>query len=300
MNKDIKKINIPSYIVDLDVIDKNINKLKKGMDLLQHYNLCYSTKTNPLKQIIMFMNSKNIYSECVSVQEYDYLLKIGISGENIVFNGPIKTKETLLKAINNNSYINLDSLTEVQYLVDKKNEIKNYNRLGLRLNINLGYDKMNDRIGYENSRFGFSEKEFSQAIKILNKNNIKVTGLHYHINSNYDIEDTYKYIAKNLKMLIKKYNLQISNINFGGGILRSVENSDFCKYANTIIDEFKKHNLDINKYTLFFEPGAALVASSAQLYSKIMAEKTIDGVKYLTVDISKNYFDITNKFNGWK
>ena len=31
-----------------------------------------------------------------------------------------------------------------------------------------------------------------------------------------------------------------------------------------------------------------------------MAEKTIDGVKYLTVDISKNYFDITNKFNGWK
>lgn len=296
----MKKYDTPSFVFDLNKINLNINKLKKGMNLLPKYHLCYSTKTNPLRNIVLYMESKGLYAECVSKQEYEYLSKLNISCEKIIFNGPIKTEEDLLLAINNNSYINLDSLNEVYFLIDNKEKLKDYERLGLRVNIDLGFNKMIKKIGYKNSRFGFSYEEFDKAINLLKENDIKVTGLHYHINSNYDIVEVYKYIVRNIKILINKYDLRLKNLNFGGGILRSVEDTDFTKYSKIIIEEFKKEKMDISQYEFFFEPGAALVANSGMLYSSIMTEKFINDEKYLTLDISKNYFDITNKFGDWK
>ena len=202
----MKKYDTPSFVFDLNKINLNINKLKKGMNLLPKYHLCYSTKTNPLRNIVLYMESKGLYAECVSKQEYEYISKLNISCEKIIFNGPIKTEEDLLLAINNNSYINLDSLNEVYFLIDNKEKLKDYERLGLRVNIDLGFNKMIKKIGYKNSRFGFSYEEFDKAINLLKENDIKVTGLHYHINSNYDIVEVYKYIVRNIKILINKLN----------------------------------------------------------------------------------------------
>lgn len=288
------------YVFDLNKIDENINILSEALNILPNYQLSYSTKTNCLKYLIKYFNKKNIVAECVSNEEYDYLCKITKNKDKIVFNGPCKDIKDIKKIIKNNSYINIDSLTEAYDLLKFKNKLSNFKKIGIRININIGNKKMNQLIGFPNSRFGVADNELDKIITEFKNNNIEINGLHFHINSNYEIDTIYNYCTLKACEIIKKYNLHLSYIDLGGGILRAVENINFKKSIKIITNNFKKNNIDIKNILFIFEPGAALIANSAKLYSQVKSEKNINGTKYITLNITKNYFNITNKFTKWK
>ena len=291
-----KNIITPAFIFDLNKINNNLEKLKESLKELPKSQILYSLKTNNLPIIIETLSKKNVYIEVVSKEEYDYVESLKIDLSKVVLNGPIKSKEDIKKGIKNNSFINLDNLEEINNCIELKHLIKSthYNKLGIRLNIDLKKDKMKDLIGYQNSRFGISKKEFDIAIKLLNDNNIKLNGIHIHINHNYNIINNYEEISKKIGLLIKKYKLELEYIDFGGGILRAVENINYKEAIEKI-----KNNISINNITIMIEPGAALTANSGIIISKVISKKEINNTSYITIDASKNYYDITNKYNKW-
>ncbi len=298
----MKELKPPFFVFDVDVINRNIELLKKDLSILPKSQLCYSLKTNNIPYLIDYLYKKDIFIEVVSNEEYEYAKNLNISLDKVVFNGPIKSYDDLKEAIINNSYINIDSLEELNTIVKLKEIIKKYHyaKLGIRINPYFNKKLTNDLIGYDSSRFGLDPNEFSQAIKVLSDNNIALNGLHIHINHDYDIFGDYELIIDRITKLIKKYHLSLKYIDMGGGILRSTESVDYSKCIELIKNEFNKVNIDINNVCFMIEPGAAIMAQCGYIEGEILTKKKIKNTYYYSTNISKHYFDITNKFKEWK
>ena len=137
----------------------------------------WSYKTNYLGAICNVFHQEGAWAEVVSGFEYAKARSAGVPGNEIIFNGPHKTRDALERAVNEAAHIHIDHLDEL-YLLDKLaaqsgREID----VSIRLNFETGYS--------ENwARFGFNV-ETGQAMdaawRISASDNLNLTGLHSHI-----------------------------------------------------------------------------------------------------------------------
>lgn len=68
-------------------------------ELWPYSQLAYSIKTNSLPWLLRFMKERQIFAEAVSDEEYELAELCGFQGEEIIFNGPIKTRDGLQNAL---------------------------------------------------------------------------------------------------------------------------------------------------------------------------------------------------------
>ena len=73
----------------------------------------WSYKTNYLKAICALMHEQGAVAEVVSRMEYEKAQALGIPGNQIIFNGPHKSRESLTKAVRDGAIINVDHLDEI-------------------------------------------------------------------------------------------------------------------------------------------------------------------------------------------
>ena len=144
----------PYYVIDKKELDDNFRKLKQALD---HYwgngIIGYSYKTNALPWVISHFDSLGCYAEVVSEDEYNLARHIGVAKEQILYNGPIKTKETFLEAVANGCIVNIDSRRELDWLSEASLADA---RIGLRVNFDI--EKAcpgQSQCGDEGGRFGF-------------------------------------------------------------------------------------------------------------------------------------------------
>ena len=104
------KFKTPYYVIHEDELDENFNKLKDALETYwNNYIIGYSYKTNALPWIIKHFDSLGCYAETVSEDECNLAKLIGVAKNRIIYNGPIKTKNSFLKLTGNfcNSTINI-------------------------------------------------------------------------------------------------------------------------------------------------------------------------------------------------
>ena len=109
------------------------------------------------------------YAEVVSEEEYRLAQLIGVENNRIIYNGPIKTKQSFIEALENGSIVNIDSQREIEWLDDVAIDKRN---VGIRVNFDI--EKMclgQSQCADEGGRFGFcyENKEFHKAFVKLNK-----------------------------------------------------------------------------------------------------------------------------------
>lgn len=283
----------PYFLIDEYKIKENINSFKCALEKYwKNSSIAYSVKTNSLPWILKYMLNNNILAEVVSDEEFLLAKKCGYSDEQIVFNGPIKSETAFVAAIKNNSVLNLDSKKEIEYL---KNIEVIGNNIGLRVNINTSIFDKSD-IGYfdDGFRFGFCEengelKNVIEFIRSLNKD--CRFGLHLHCNSITRSLNVYRSIAKYAAQIIKKYNLNPSYIDIGGGFFGGILGKPTAEeYIKTIIDEFS-NVIDIEKTKLIIEPGSALIGSTIELYTSVIDVKDTCCSRIVTTDGSRIHID---------
>ena len=145
----------PCYVIHEDMLRENITDFQKALETHWGENslIGYSVKTNSLPWILKFMLDHGCSAEIVSEDEYDLVEKIGFGTGDIIYNGPIKTKDSFWKSLKNNNYVNLDSERELVWLEEYRGteEIK----AGLRVNFDLEKACPGDTVpGTEGGRFG--------------------------------------------------------------------------------------------------------------------------------------------------
>ena len=119
----------------------------------------------------------------VSGFEYDIAMNLGVPGNQIVFNGPYKTKAELKRAVAQNSLINIDSYQEIYDLEELAKELDVIAKVGIRVNMQL-YETNWDRFGFNLE----SGQAADACMQIASSENLKLTGLpctHWHLHSGY-------------------------------------------------------------------------------------------------------------------
>lgn len=288
------KLCTPCYLIDKDQFLSNLfiirNNFQKewGKNVL----LGYSIKTNHQSILMQLARREGMVAEAVSDDEYDYAIKLGYDKKQIIFNGPQKSSQYLIHALNNNSIVNIDNLEEINIIEQHYNEITQLHpRIGLRVNFDLeSICEGETTAGLLGSRFGLNVEngEFETAINKLLDLRMKIKGIHLHYSTKTRSLKVFEKLAEKACDVSRKFNLisDIQYIDIGGGFWggRVLEGKPLMEEYSKIISEVLKRYFDPKNVMIILEPGAALLATAISYYSKIKNIRKVKDVIYLTSD----------------
>lgn len=137
------------YLLDTYKFKKNFLDLQASMrKYYKKTDIAYSYKTNYIPRLCEVVNELGGYAEVVSVMESDIALRIGVSPDKIIFNGPYKEEEATKKLLLSGAIINIDSLYDFNIVLKlAKDNPDKIIGIGVRCNFDV-----NDGVI---SRFGF-------------------------------------------------------------------------------------------------------------------------------------------------
>jgi len=277
------------YLLDSQKFERNYSEfLKAFRDLYPKTFIAYSYKTNYIPKLCALVDRKGGYAEVVSEMEFDLAIKLGVSPQKIIFNGPYKNEKTIKKCLLGGGIVNLDSFYEIDMSI------------GIRCNIETG-DSMTSRFGFDVERDDF----YHAFDKLKGIDNISIKGLHCHF-PNRNIESFIIRVDKMLHLSNQLFSSPPEFINIGGGFFGKMNESlkkqfnckvpSYQEYAEVIATKFQNYYQELDesvKPKLFLEPGTALVADTMKFVVKVVDIKTIRNKIIAMVSGSK--FNITSK-----
>jgi diaminopimelate decarboxylase len=260
--------------------------------------VAYSYKTNYLPSVCSILDREGAWAEVVSLLELSIAEKIGVDPQRIIFNGPAKTNDGLLKAMELGvRVINVDSISELKRVASLARDAD------LRVNVGL-------RFSYpgrppSKNKFGITAEQILDGCRIISKEKkIHFTGLHTHIGTETTEIGKYEKAVELLTDLAssiqRRHGLQTEIINLGGGFaFKEVapyshrgrwSPPSFSEYASRICSKLVLASADIlsKSPTLALEPGRALVGPTALLATKVIATKQVSGIKWVITDAGLN------------
>lgn len=287
-------LNTPCFILDKTELIKSISGFQTSLrNCFAESLVGYSVKTNSLPYCMNIANEQGCYAEVVSADEYQLALLCGYSKNHIIYNGPMKSRETFLDAIFNGAIVNIEAHRELEWLTHLPKD-KQYS-VGLRLNVNISKVSPDDADGEnDNSRFGFSDEtdEFENALKYIDGlENVSLSGLHIHRTAHSRSIRFYQNSIRHACETIKKYNLSLDYIDVGGGYFGIFANKPtYQQYADAFKEVLTEYHLE--KMKVIVEPGNALVASCFSFLSEVIDVKHVERDRYfVTTDGSRNDVD---------
>lgn len=294
-----KNFKTPLYVIDKNTLLKMANDYKKAFSIYPKTKMLFASKALMTGAIAKILDEIGFGFDVVSMGEIYTLLNAKINLQNTSFNGNNKSIEELEFALDNNiDHISVDNFYELKILnsiAQNKNKIQK-----IHLRITPGIECHTHeyiQTGQLDSKFGFDLSMIDSAINlILNKyKNLKLTGLHAHIGSQIFEIDVYKdeveIVLKEIKRIKNKFNIELNEINLGGGLGITYTKDDnppsVFEIANAIVEAINSNCelLNLKKPTLYIEPGRSLVCSAGVSLYTIGSSKEIEGIrKYVAAD----------------
>ncbi len=268
------------YLLDSKQFEKNYTELKKAFaDIYPDFNIAYSYKTNYTPKLCKIVNDLGGYAEIVSDMEMEIALRVGVSPEKIIWNGPYKNSEKVKELLLSGGTVNLDSICELPFIESLAKEFSDKTlNIGVRCNFDIGDGVV--------SRFGFdvASAEFDNVLNTLAKyDNIDVMGLQCHFATR--ALDTWKSRVVGMINVLDKHKIVPKHIDLGGGLFGKMHDSlkkqfdsyipSYREYASEIAYILRdRYNNNDHKPTLLIEPGSALVGDCMLFASRVINIKT--------------------------
>jgi diaminopimelate decarboxylase len=185
LNSIAAEFGTPVYVLDLDRLGDNLDRLVAGVG---PDKLLYSLKTNYLPEVTRVVREHGLGVDVVSGYELRAAISAGFDGDQIVFNGPVKTPEELAVAVDSGIFVNIDSEEEIDVLAALARERNQILRVGLRVFppddvYRTGTDR---RFRAVPSKFGWPiDGGDAQRIaeKVATRPELRLSGLHCHLGS---------------------------------------------------------------------------------------------------------------------
>jgi diaminopimelate decarboxylase len=271
----------------------------------------WSYKTNYLNGICQIFHKEGAWAEVVSEFEYDKAAQLGVPGEKIIFNGPVKSMEALRKAIDRGSIINVDHFQEIEDIERIARERQRKVRVGIRLNLDAGIYPVWSRFGFNLE----SGQARTAARRIAQSPHLGIAGVHCHIGTFILDPMAYGRAAAKMSQFIREVESltgdPISYVDVGGGFpslshLKGIYHSpelavsSFETFAQAIGEALKWLSTRDPAPTLFIESGRYLIDEAGYLVTSVMADKQLpDGRRAYVLDAGVNvlYTSTWYKFN---
>lgn len=288
--KQLKKtVGDTFYILESQRFKDNFQELKKEFTkFYPNFNIAYSYKTNYTPKLCKIINELGGFAEVVSDMEMQIALKVGVSPDKIIWNGPFKNADKVEQLLVAGGTVNLDSVSELPVVCEiaDKYPQKTLN-LGLRCNFDVGDGVV--------SRFGFDiqSEDFEKALAIFNqKKNLYLKGIQLHVATR--SLKTWRPRVDGMLKLIDSLGVIPDHIDLGGGLYgkmpQSLKEQFTCEiptyrdYAEEVAPVFADYFKDkVKKPTLLVEPGTALVGDCMKFACKVVSIKDVRGKAIATL-----------------
>jgi len=261
----------------------------------------WSYKTNWLRAVCAVFHQEGAWAEVVSDVEYAKARALGMTGDKIIFNGPLKSRAALEAAFRDGAMVNLDSLDEMLLAEEATAGIEGRPRVGLRVNMTAGSYPVWHRFG-----FNFESGEAMMAARrLVRGGRLDLTGLHCHIGT--FVLDPFCYYEQARKLaglaqeLREELGLEVEYLNLGGGFASrntllhqylpgDTASPSFEEYASAMAEGFKAAKMDRAVLPhIVLETGRALVDEAGYLLTRVGAVKRLpSGVRAVVVDAGVN------------
>lgn len=270
-------IKTPFYYYDLELLKKTIEVLNKEASKYK-FIIHYAVKANSNKRILEIIRENKMGVDCVSGNEIIRSIETGFRAEEIVFAGVGKTDEEINLAIKTDIFsINCESMQELEVINQLAKNVEKIINVALRINPNVNA-KTHHYIttGLEENKFGINTWQLDEILnKLKDLNNLKLTGLHFHIGSQITDLEIFRGLCirvNEMQHWFNDRNIEFQHINVGGGL-----GVDYKEPQKSSIPDFKSFIEIFHKFLeihanqkIHFEIGRAIVAQCGSLISKVI------------------------------
>ena len=294
-----KKYGTPLYVMDEVTLRKIAREYKDAFSSYKKVNMMYASKALMTSQVAKILHEEGFGFDVVSGGEIFTIHNAKVDMNYATFNGNNKTYDEIELALNLNvGRISVDNFYEIKLLDEiakKKNKVQK-----ILLRITPGIECHTHeyiQTGHLDSKFGFDLTQIDEAVNLIKNEckNLEIKGLHAHIGS--QIFETQVYydeigvLIKELKRINGVHNLNLDEMNIGGGLGITYTNEDcppsVYELADVILKSIKencaKYNFD--EPVLYIEPGRSIVGTSGVTLYTIGSYKQVPkGRKYIAVD----------------
>ena len=220
-----EKYGTPLFVFGEARIKHNIERLKRAEQFVGgDLKICYAAKANSNMAILRTVKDAGADLEVNSGGELYKALKIGFTGEQIIFNGTSKTVEELEDAINARIYaIQVDSIYELELIEKVARSLNKRANVSLRLVPEI---ETNTHSGLQTalltSKFGMMPEESLSAFRRWHDSeSLNLCGIHLHIGSQTPdaapYADALAILFENLLQIYNETGHKLVHLNLGGG-----------------------------------------------------------------------------------
>lgn len=285
----------PYYLIHKEILDEGMEKLKQAAAKYWPNTVVgYSFKTNSLPWVLWYMKVHGCYAEVVSEDEYELAEFMGY--ENIIYNGPVKGRDSFEKACRKGQIVNIDADREIRWLqeicaVKPGKRIK----VGIRVNFDLeGMCPGEASGGEEGGRFGFNYENgsFCRAVeKLQTISGVQIAGIHLHCSSKTRSLKIYEAIAGIACRIGKELGIEFEYIDAGGGYFGGL--ADKPQYADylKVMTEILREEFDPERTVLILEPGTSLICPPVEYVTSVTDIKETSRNCFVTTDGSRIHVD---------
>ena len=290
-----KKYGTPLYVIDEATLRGICRDYKSAFKDYKNIKMMYASKALCTSAIAKILDSEGFGFDTVSAGEIYTVKNAGVDMSKVLFNGNNKSESELKLALDYKvGRFSVDNFYEAELL----NNIATQKGVvaDILLRITPGIEcHTHDYIqtGQIDSKFGFDLSQIDEIIELIltQYNNLRLKGLHAHIGSQiFELKSYYdevEILVKEIARINKKFGLNLSEMNIGGGLGVKYTSNDVPpsveELADAVTKSMKKYSVDIP--TIYIEPGRSIISTSGvTLYTVGSSKQVPNGRKYVAVD----------------
>jgi diaminopimelate decarboxylase len=299
-----EKFGTPSYIYSSAAIKDAYREFDRALGTLPH-TLCFAIKSNGNLSLLKLMAKMGSGFDIVSGGELQYLQRIGVRGDRIVFSGVGKERQEIREALRYGGMkhreragillFNVESEAELQVLVEESaRQVEKGGRapsVAIRVNPDVqagGHPHI--ATGRHEHKFGLDWSE-AKRLYLLHRESkfIRWQGISAHIGSQITSLEPFRRAFGRLSGFVgelRRAGIAIRYLDVGGGLgVRYSEQTPPSrrKYARMVAQIAS--TLGVH---LLLEPGRSIIAPAGVLLTRALYTKTNRGKTFVVVDSAMN------------
>ena len=281
-----KKYGTPLYVIDEATLRGICRDYKEAFKEYSNIEMMYASKALCTSAVAKILDEEGFGFDTVSAGEIYTVYKSGIDMTKVLFNGNNKSKKEIELALDLNvGRFSVDNFYEAELLnslAKEKNKTVN-----ILLRITPGIECHTHeyiQTGQIDSKFGFDLTQIDSIIELIIKDykNLNLRGVHAHIGSQIfelkSYEDEVKILINEIERINTKYNLNLNEMNIGGGLGVKYTDKD-CPpdvndLAKAVINAMNKSSVDIQ--TIYIEPGRSIISTSGVTLYTVGSSKEVN------------------------
>lgn len=286
-----QKYGLPLFVYDTNVIDEQIQKLRKAFDVPK-LEIRYASKAQNTISILKHIYNQGCGIDTVSPGEIMMALKAGVPPSKISFTPSGVITDEYAFAIDHGVHVHVDQPHILEWLD------QHYPGTSVTLRFNPGiraggHTKL--QVGAEDSKFGILASQVKEIIALTKRLSLKITGVHMHLGSDISDSASFDEAYEYLLSVAQIWASTIDHVDLGGGFKIPYHpddhSIDMTSFGARVSSRFRRFCEEMGKeITLVFEPGKFLLSAAGYLLMEVTNVRTAGNVPMVYVQSGFNHF----------